>query len=211
MPSPTIRRESPAPEVCGESIIEPYFVDLRINRSHDLSQRFASRLRLRLTSRCRSDDDHRRVFGVVEDWANHLALPFRVAPKLAFDEHRQAGWRNHEVVDRPGSVFRSVQIGPGAENIGSISAMGKHVRMRVDKRLDVGFAHRVAPLLRLSDVRGTAPPAPKVKRTGVPCCRCRANRSSLIGRATAGPLLSVSECWTHAYRPYIIRCGKENV
>jgi len=41
-------------------------------------------------------------FGVVENLAHDLAPRFRIAPELAFDEHRQAGRRDHEIVDRAG-------------------------------------------------------------------------------------------------------------
>src|SRR5271156_4787028 len=94
--------EAPTPEVCGERIVEPYFVDVAINRPHHLEQRIAVALKspvhlaLQIGGRPATE-----FLGVVENLADYLAPPLGVAPELAFTKHRQAGCRNHEIVDRP--------------------------------------------------------------------------------------------------------------
>jgi hypothetical protein len=95
------QEEAPAPEVCGECIVELSFVDMRINRPHHLKKRVAVALKtpahlpLQIGRRLATE-----FFGVVENLANYLAPPLGVAPKLAFNKHRQSRWRNHEIVNR---------------------------------------------------------------------------------------------------------------
>jgi hypothetical protein len=83
-------------------------------------------------------------FCVIENLAHDLAPRFRIVPELALDEHRQAGGRDHEIVDRAGG---RIQFGANRHrarkhrvDLGDRQAR----RVLVNERLDVSLAHRAA-------------------------------------------------------------------
>jgi hypothetical protein len=74
-------------------------------------------------------------------------MSFGIAPKLALYEHRQAGRRNHENIDRPCGCFEFGADRHWARKHRLDLGDGQTRRMGVNECFDVGFAHCVAVAL----------------------------------------------------------------
>ena len=93
------KEETPTPEICSERIVELLFVNFRVNRPHLVKQRVAVALQamahLALDIRRRPAG---KFFGIIENLADYLTPRLGITPELAFDEHWQAGRRDHKII-----------------------------------------------------------------------------------------------------------------
>ncbi|SAL07697.1 hypothetical protein AWB78_08693 [Caballeronia calidae] len=141
-------QKAPTTQIVRQRIVELDLIDARVHLAHAREQRIAFEAEPLLHGTLQVGRGPAAEFlRIVQNLADDLAPRFRIAPELAFDQHRQSRCGDHEIVDRSRrrTQFRADRHRFDEHRIDL--GDGQTARMALDPSLNVCLTDRVSPRL----------------------------------------------------------------